>query len=354
MSWDTNLSTTSENGVQNKVVTKAIRGKEKIVTFDDTPTANSNNLIRSSKLFELINSKTEELNTNKSDFIETLQNKGVRISFDANWSDIKAGIDSMGSDESMSDYIITGYSLETPTISGPGVTSGIEVSQSSDLDGFFRNIGFTPSSETTDTTSKEIFYRYGNAPYGLRVRLSFSDETFTSLDGYEINPTFNDSIISFNSINEYATFHFSLIFLRTDDGYWYLFRTGDSNGIAYINGYSVDDDTDTVNVMVSTTYGNMPEIYILSSSPVSPITVVRSYSPESYKTLITSKIFFNYNNKLYKMNNMLRIVEGPCSSDSDISYYSIVHFNDSLSRISYYGVNETGCVWKVVTEVEGE
>ena len=339
MSWDANLSTTSENGVQNKVVTKAIRGKQKIVAFDDAPTAGSTNLIKSSKLFELINSKTEELITNKPDFIKTLQNKGVKISFDANWSDIKAGIDSMGSGESMSDYINTGYSLETPTTSGPGVTSGIEVSESSDLDEFFRNIGFTPSSETTDTTSKEIFYRYGNAPYGLRLRLSFSDETFTSLDGYEINPTFNDSIISYNSIMDYATFNFSLIFLRNDDGYWYLFRTGDSNGIAYINGYSVDDDTDTVNVMVLTTYGNMPEIYILSSTPVSPITVVRSSSPESYKIIITAKIFFNYNNKLYKMNNTLCIVEGPCSSDTDISYYSIVHFNKSSSKISYYGVN---------------
>ncbi len=344
MSWDTNLSTTSENGVQNKVVTKAIRGKQKIVAFDNTPTANSNNLIRSSKLYELINLKTEELNTNKPDFIETLQRKGVSISSDANWTDIKAGIDSMGSGESFGEYVFAIDSLEIPTISSPGVTSGIEVSQSSDLDGYFQNLGFTVSSETTDASSKEIFYRYGNEGYGLRVHLSFSDETFTSLNSYEINPTFNDSIISYNSIMDYDTFHFSLIFLKTDD-YWYLFRTGDSNGISYINGYFVDDDTDSVNVMVLTSYGNMPEIYILSSSPVSPVTVVRSYLPESYNMLITTKIFFNYNNKLYRMNKLLRIVEGPCSSDSDISYYSIVQFTSYSSASTFYGVNETGCVW---------
>lgn len=347
MSWDTTLSITSENGVQNKVVTKAVRGKQKNITFDNTPTADSNNLIRSSKLYELINSKTEELNTNKPDFIETLQNKGVRISTDANWSDIKEGIDSLDTyNERLYFYIFSITSLETPTVSSPRVTSGIEVSESSDLDGYFQNLGFTVSSETTSASSKEIFYRYGDEGYGLRVQLSFSDDTFTSLSGYEINPTFNDSIISHNSIMDYATFHSSLIFFKTDDddGYWYLFRTGNSNGIAYINGYFVDDNRDTVNVMVSTTYGNMPEIYILSSSPVRPITVVRSYSPESYNMLITSKIFFNYNNKLYKMNKRLRIVEGPCSSDSDISYHSIVNFNNS-DAIALCGVNETGCVW---------
>lgn len=351
MSWDTNLSTTSENGVQNKVVTKAIRGKQKHVTFDDAPIADSGNLIRSSKLYELINLKTEELNTNKPEFIKTLRNLGMNVPSNANWSDIKEYINALDIEhESMGDYIITGFSLEPPTISGHGVTSGIEVSQSSDLDGYFRNLGFTVSSQTTDTSSKEIFYRYGNEGYGLKVRLSFSNETFTSLDGYEINPTFNDSIISHNGIHDYATFHSSLIFLRNDDGYWYLFRTGDSNGIAYINGYFVDDNTDTVNVMVSTTHGNMPEIYILSSTPVTPITVVRSYSPESYEILTTTKIFFNYNNKLYKMNNALRIVEGPCSSDTDISYYSIVHFYiPYINKFSYYGVNETGCVWKVLT-----
>lgn len=346
MSWDTNLSTTSENGVQNKVVTKAIRGKEKIVTFDNTPTANSNNLIRSSKLYELINSKTEELNTNKPDFIETLQSKGVNISSDANWSDIKAGIDSIDtSSERLSNYIFSLSSLETPTASSHGVTSGIEVSQSSDLDGFFQNLGFTVSSETTSASSREIFYRYGSEGYGIRLQLNFDDSTLTSLNGYEINPTFNDSIVSYNGLNDYSTFHYSLLFLQYYD-YWYLFRTGDSNGIAYIYGYEdlVDDNTDTVNVMVSTTYGNMPEIYILSSTPVSPITVVRSNFPESYNMLITTKIFFNYNNKLYKMNEQLRIVEGPCSSDSDMSYHSIVQFNTTDGHV-FYGVNETGCVW---------
>ena len=44
---DTTLSTTSTNAVQNKAIAAALNGKQNTLTFDETPTANSNNPVRS-------------------------------------------------------------------------------------------------------------------------------------------------------------------------------------------------------------------------------------------------------------------------------------------------------------------
>lgn len=51
---DSELSTTSENPVQNKVITEALNGKQDTLTFDETPTSGSTNPVTSGGVYAVI------------------------------------------------------------------------------------------------------------------------------------------------------------------------------------------------------------------------------------------------------------------------------------------------------------
>lgn len=58
---DSQLSDTSENPVQNKIITEALAGKQDVLTFDDTPTNGSSNPVKSGGVYTALEAKQNVL-----------------------------------------------------------------------------------------------------------------------------------------------------------------------------------------------------------------------------------------------------------------------------------------------------
>ena len=74
---DNALSSTSENPVQNKVIKQALDNKQNELTFDSTPTANSNNPVKSGGVYTAITNLQSNFQDGCDTIVQAVTAKGI-------------------------------------------------------------------------------------------------------------------------------------------------------------------------------------------------------------------------------------------------------------------------------------
>lgn len=89
---DSSLSATSENSVQNKIIKAALDTKQNTLTYDDAPTQNSENLLKSGVVYNALQNVHVDIDDELSSVSENaVQNKIIKAALDNKQNTLSAG-----------------------------------------------------------------------------------------------------------------------------------------------------------------------------------------------------------------------------------------------------------------------